>query len=87
MARRESDRSWIVGDVVQAQRRRVSDEDAEDAAPARLVADLAARGVVDAGRDEALQTRARRVDDAERRVPGAGQFGRRFDELDRKSVV
>ena len=56
MARREADRARIVRDVVQPQRRRVADEDAEDAAPARQVADLAPRRLVDAGRDESLET-------------------------------
>jgi hypothetical protein len=55
MPRREADGARILRDVVQLQRRRVADEDTEDAAPARQVADRAVRLLVDAGGDEAFE--------------------------------
>ena len=78
----------VLGDVVQAERPRVADEDAQDAAPARQVADRRMGLGVDAVRDEALELSAGRVDDAERRVAGAGQLGGRLEEpLEQASSV
>ena len=45
---READRARVVGDVVQAERARLADQHAEDAAPARQVADRRVRLLVDA---------------------------------------
>ena len=60
MAGREADRARVLGQVVQAQRLRVADQHAEDAAPARQVADRRVRLRVDAGGDEALELVSRR---------------------------
>ena len=46
---READRARVVGEVVQPQRARLADEDAEDPAAARQVADRRVRLGVDAG--------------------------------------
>ena len=55
MTRREPDRAGIFSEVCEPQRPRLADEDAEDPAPARKVADRRLRLFVDAGGDEALQ--------------------------------
>src|SRR4051794_37138167 len=81
MSGREADGARVVRDVVQPQRSRVADEDAEDAASVRRVADLVPRRLVDARRDEALETCLRSVGDAERRVPCARDLFGRLDEL------
>ena len=62
------------------------DQGAEDAAPAREVTDLGHGLVVDAGVDEALEPRPRRVDHAERGVAGAGQCGGRLGQLPQQIV-
>ena len=80
MAGREADGARVLGQIVQAQRAGVGDQRAEDAASAGQVADDRPCLVVDAVRDEALEARSRRVDDAERRVPGAGDERRRLDD-------
>jgi hypothetical protein len=49
---REPDRAGVVGDVAQPQRRRVVDEDAEDAPADRDVADRSALLQGDPGGDE-----------------------------------
>ena len=80
VVRREADRARILGDVVQAQRLRLADEHAEDAAPARQVADRGMGLLVDAGGEEPLEALARAIDDAERRVARFGQLGGRLGE-------
>ena len=60
--------------IVQTQRARVGDQDAEDAVAARKVADGGVRGGVDADCEEALEALPAVVEDAEGRVPGAGQL-------------
>jgi len=81
VVRRKADRPRIRMQIVQAQRLRVADEDAEDAAAVRKIADRRARLVVEPSRDEALQRLARRIEDAERGVARAGEGGRRLHEL------
>ena len=81
MVGREADRARVIGDRLQSQRARVGDQGAEDAAAARKVADLGHLLGVDAGVDEALEPRSRRVDHAERGVTGAGQGGGRLGQL------
>ena len=61
-------------DVAQAQRLRVADEDAQEAAPAGEVADRAVGRLVDPGREEPLELPAVPVEDAERRITGPGQL-------------
>ena len=73
MVGREADRARVVAEVVEAQRLGVMDQDAEDAAPVRQLADRFVLLAVDAGGDEALECLALAVDHPERRVAGAGQ--------------
>ena len=69
------------------ERLRLSDDDAEKPAPDRLVADRRPRLVVHAGRQEPLEDACpRRVDDAERRVPRAGELRRSLDDPLEKGV-
>ena len=81
MARREADRARILGDVGEAQRLPVADQDAEDPAAARQITDRRARLLVDADGDELLEPRARRIDHAERSVAGPGEPCGRPDQL------
>ena len=67
-------------DVVQAQRLRVADQDAEDTAAAGQVADLAVRLGVDAGGEEALQPLAALVEHADRGVAGARHVARGLEQ-------
>ena len=67
VVRREADRARILVEVVEAQRLRLADEDAEDAAPAGRSPIAVARLLVDARRDEALELRRRT--DRGRRAP------------------
>ena len=71
----------MLADGRDAQRPRIVDEHAEDAAPARQVADRAVRLGVDAARDEALELAPVAVEDAERGVPRAGDLARRLEDL------
>jgi hypothetical protein len=64
----------VVAHIVQAQRRRVADELAEDAVTARQVADRLARLRIDPTGDEALQLAAVLVENADGGVAGAGQL-------------
>jgi len=80
MVGREADRARMVGDVVEAQWAHVLDEHAEDAPALGKIADRPVCLLVDAGREEALQAAPLAVDDAERRVAGVGQLGRRLDD-------
>ena len=61
-------------DVGEPQRPRVLDQHAEHAVPARQVADLAVRVLVDPDGQEALELLAALVEDADRRVARAGQL-------------
>ena len=61
-------------DVGQHQRARVLDQQAEDPAPAREVADRRVRGRVDAAGEEALERPPLRVEHADGRVARAGQL-------------
>jgi hypothetical protein len=61
-------------DVVQAQRRRVVDQRAEDATTAWQRADHRVAGLVDAPREEAGELGPGLVEDAERRVAGFGEL-------------
>jgi hypothetical protein len=81
MVGRDAERARVVADRLQPQRARVGDQGAEDAAPTREVTDLGHRLGVDAGVDEALERRSRRVDHAEGRITGAGQGGGRLGQL------
>ncbi len=78
---REPDRVRILAEVVEPKRPRIRYEQAEDAAPAREIADRSLRLGVDSGDDESLELLAGRIDDAERRVFRFGQLGRRLDDL------
>ena len=80
MVRREADRARILGKVRKSQRPRVADEDAEDAAATRKLPDRRVGFRIDPVRHEALQRGSRPVDDAERRVTGAGDPCRRLDD-------
>jgi hypothetical protein len=66
-------------DVPQAQRHRLADQLAEDAAATGQVADLAPDLLVDADVDEAFEFAPAGVEDAERGIAGAGQLPRRID--------
>ena len=81
MVRREADRARVVGDRVQQKRFCVFDQDAKNAAPPRQCTDCGMQLGVDAGRQETLELVAGLVDDAERRIAGAGQSGSRLDQL------
>ena len=65
----------MVADVVEAQRARVVDQHAEDAAPARQVADGAMGLLVDPAREEPRELAACLVEDAERDVARAREVG------------
>ena len=67
-------------DVREAERARVADEHAEDAAASGQVADRPERGGIDPGGQEALELAATRVEHAERGVPGAGELAGRLDD-------
>ena len=73
MVRRKADCAWIPGQVGESQRRAIADQDSEDPASPRQIADRSVRLVVDAVREESLQLGSVRVDDAERGVPCACQ--------------
>ncbi len=64
----------MAADVGEADRPRVVDQHAEDAASAWQVPDRPPCVLVDAQRQEALQLTARRVDHPDRRVAGAGEL-------------
>ena len=72
---REAVGARMVADVVEAQRARVVDEHAEEAAPTRQVADGAVGLLVDPAREEAGELAACLVEDAERDVARAGEVG------------
>ena len=80
MVRREADRARVAGEVVEAQRPRVLDQDTQDPAAARKVADRRPGRVVEPVGHEPLELAAGAVDHAERRVARAGQLGGDPDE-------
>jgi hypothetical protein len=71
----------MVADVVEPQRRRMPDQLAEYAVPARRVADPLALDRVDTPGDEAPQLAAVVVEDPDRGVPSAGQLARDAQQL------
>ena len=68
------------GDVVEAHRLRVAQEQTQDAVAARRRPDRGLRLRIDAVGHEPLQARAARVDDAERRVARARDLGRQLEQ-------
>ena len=66
----------MAADVLESQRLRVLDQDAEDAATARRVADRGTDLVVDPAGDEALELLTLLVEHPERRVAGTRQLTR-----------
>ena len=86
MIRRYADRTRVGGEVVQPERSRVPHEHAEDPATARQHADRSAILVADSVRDELLELGPLRIEDPERRVPGAGQLGSSGDEQRQQSL-
>ena len=77
----EPDRARIVAEGREPERLGLPDQDAEDPPSSGQVADRRVSLRVDARRQEAFETGAGLIDDAERRVPGAGELRRRLDEL------
>ena len=71
----------MLPEVLEPQRPRLLDQQAEDAAPAREVPDAAVRGLVDAGRDEALELLPRLVEHPDRGVARAGDLARHVEQL------
>ena len=71
----------MLAEVVEPQRPRVLDQQPEDPAPARQLPDPAMRGVVDAGRDEALELLPCLVEHPDGRVARAGDLARDVEEL------
>ena len=80
MVRRKPDRARIIGEVAQAQRPRLPDQNPEDSPAAGQLADRGLGLGIDARRHEALERDTCLVDDAERGVARAGQRGRGFDQ-------
>ena len=83
---RKTDRTRVVGEVVEPQWLGVADQHSEDPASARHVADRGISLGVDARRHEALEGYPRLVDHAERCVARAGQLRCRLDELLQKRL-
>ena len=81
MAGWEADRPGIVTQMGEAQGLSAVDQHAQNASPAREVADQPLALVVDADGDELFERRAARIDDAQRAVACAGQLDRRLDHL------
>jgi hypothetical protein len=81
----EADAARILGQVRDAYRLGVADEDTEDAATDRLVSDRRARSVVYPGGQEPLEPLPRRIDHAERRVASVREpSGRLHDALEQR---
>ena len=80
MAIGESARSGVGGDVLQAQRARVGDQLAEQAAAFRPVMDPGDLRLIQANRDELGQPAAL-ADDAQRAVTSRHQLDRRLDDM------
>jgi hypothetical protein len=83
---REPDRARVLGDVGEPHRAGLAEDDAEDAAPAGLVADRRACLLVHPGREEALESRAGRVHDRERRVLCTRELGGGLDDALQQGV-
>src|SRR3954468_4864503 len=81
MPGRKADRAGVLTEPVEAQRPGIADQDTEDAAAPRKVADCRLGLLVEPGRDEAFERAARLVDHAERCVLSLGQPGGRLDDL------
>jgi len=77
----------VRADVVQAQRVRIADQHAEDAAPAREVADRPVRGLVDARGEEPLELGALLVEHADGRVARARELARHLEQAVRIASV
>ena len=86
VVRREPDRATVRVQVVQPECMRVADQDAEDAATTREVADPLVRLFVDPCRQEAFQGFAGLVDHPDRRVPRACQLSAGLDDALQHSV-
>jgi hypothetical protein len=71
----------VLADARDTQRLGAVDQDAEDAAPARQVANAAVRLGVDAARDEALELAAVTIEDSERRIARACDLACRLEDL------
>ena len=80
MVRREADRARILAEVVQPQRLRVADQDAEDPPAARQLADRRVRLGVDPVVRKRSSCEPLPVDHAQRGVARAGELGGRLDE-------
>jgi hypothetical protein len=78
--RRQPEGARMRAEVVEDDRARVLDQQAEDAAPARELADRRARLGAHARGQEALKPPPAGVEHAERRVAGAGQLPGHVDE-------
>ena len=81
VAGREAVGAGVAADAGEPQRARVVDQHAEDAAPARQVADRAPPLGIDPAGEEALELAALGVEDAERDVARARQVRRDRDQL------
>ena len=71
----------MVADLAQAQRRRAADQLAKHTEAPRQIADPLPGRLVDADVDEALEFVAVLIEDAERRVAGAGQLAGDLDHF------
>jgi hypothetical protein len=69
----------VLANIAQAQRSGIANQLTEDAVAARKVADLRPRLLIDPHIDEALELVAILVEDAQRRVAGAGELARHLD--------
>ncbi len=81
MTGRKAEARRVPCDVVDAQRLRTIDQQTEDAAPARQARDRGTGLLVDTRRDELREAAATAVQDAERRVPRAGQVAGSGEDL------
>jgi hypothetical protein len=75
---RKTDRARVLAEIVEPQRYGLVDQNAEDAAAARRIADRCPSLVVDARGEEPLEPRSGGVDHPERRVACARQLGGRL---------
>src|SRR5205807_9620884 len=80
VAMRESVGAPVPRDVEEAKRDRVLDQLSKHSAAVRRIADLRARGCLDAEREEAHELASRLVEDADGCVPGAGELTRALEQ-------
>ena len=80
VTRGEANRARIIGDVVESERLSLADDDAEEAPPDRFVTDRDSHFVTHSRGHEPLERAPGRVDDAERRIPSAGELGGGLDD-------